>query len=160
MARLADEQKQTVRLAARFLAVFQRLLELTQEETPSEVVAQLSVNQLRTLHLIYREPGISQKALAERLDVTPASISIWISRMLDAQLVERFHHETDARVMCLYLGPVGRELVHQVEKNQIDAIAELLDGLLLEEQQLVVEALERALVIRRGRLQTSLVEQA
>jgi DNA-binding MarR family transcriptional regulator len=143
-----DHQDSTYTLAARFLGVFTRLAELTKPENPDDVVAQLSVKQLQALDLIRREPGISQKALAERLEVTSAAISIWIGRMQQANLVERRAHEDDARVMHLYLGAYGHELVSKVQQAQTAVIADLLSGLPQEEQQAVVETLERALALR------------
>jgi DNA-binding MarR family transcriptional regulator len=148
MTHSATPDSETFALAARFLGVLFSLTELTEDETPDDVVAQLSVNQLRALNLIYREPGISQKALAERLEITPASVSISIGKMLETELVEKYHNETDGRFMRLYLGTRGQDLVRKVEAAQTRSIAALLDGLPLEEQRNVVETLERALRVR------------
>jgi DNA-binding MarR family transcriptional regulator len=147
-------QEATQQLAARFLDVVTHLFELTKLDNPDGVVAQLSVKQLQALDLIRREPGISQKALAERLEVTSASVSIWIGKMVEAQLVERWAHNDDARVMHLYLGPYGRELVNKLQQAQVDTIADFLNDLPLEDQQLVVETLERALTLRAQRPET------
>jgi DNA-binding MarR family transcriptional regulator len=151
MSSRKDTQAVTYELAARFLGVFTTLFELTKPENPDNVVAQLNVKQLMALDLIRREPGISQKALAEQLEVTPASVSIWINKMLESNLVERMAHEDDARVMHLYLGTYGQMLVKEVEQTQINRIVELLSDLPLEEQQSVVETLERALKRRAQR---------
>lgn len=151
MPRQARTQTETNLLATRLLGVFTRMAELTKPEIPDNVIAQLSVKQLHALDLIRREPGISQKVLAEHLGVTSASVSIWIGKMVEAKLVERSAHEDDARVMQLYLGAYGQELVRMVEQSQIAAIADLLSALPLEEQQSVVEMLERALVLREQR---------
>jgi DNA-binding MarR family transcriptional regulator len=148
---------ETYTLAERFLGVFLRLTQLTEDETPDDVVAQLNVNQLRALNLIYREPGISQKALAERLEITPASVSVSIGKMLDAELVEKHHDDADGRFTRLYLGSRGQELVRKVESAQTRTIAELLGGLPPEEQRNVVETLERALLVREQNLQSELV---
>lgn len=147
MAKTKRGDPETYALAERLLGVFLRLTQITKEETP-EVMAQLNVNQLRALNLIYREPGISQKVLADRLGVTSASVSVNIGKMLEADLIERSHDADDGRVMCLYLGAQGRELVRQVEDGQVQVIAELLNGLPLDEQRLVVQLLEQALMIR------------
>jgi DNA-binding MarR family transcriptional regulator len=153
-------QTATHELATRFLGVFTTMLQLTKVENPDNVVAQLSVKQLQALDLIRREPGISQKALAEQLEVTSASVSIWIGKMLESKLVERWAHDDDARVMHLYLGPYGRELVNKMEQMQISTIADLLSDLPLEEQEMVVETLERALALRAQRLEAQPVENA
>ena len=146
---------ETYSLAERFLRVFQSLVRLTDEQAPDIGVEQLNVNQLLALDLIYREPGISQKAVAEQLDVTSASVSINVAKMLELKLVEKHPDEEDGRFMRLYLSPDGQELVKKIETAQIAVIAELLNGLPLEEQQTVVEALERALVARSQALRTA-----
>lgn len=150
----------TYELAARFLGIFTNLMQITRMENPDHVVAQLSVKQLQALDLIRRQPGISQKALAEHLEVTSASVSIWIGKLVEAKLVERWAHNDDARVMHLYLGPYGRELVNKLEQAQIHTIADLLSDLPLEEQQLVVETLERALARRAQRQEAQPAESA
>jgi DNA-binding MarR family transcriptional regulator len=148
MASQTGTETSTYALAARFLGVFTRLAEVARVENPDEVIAQLSVKHLQALDLIRREPGISQKALAERLEVTSASVSIWIGKLVEAKLVVRQAHDDDARVMHLYLGTYGQELVRKVEQAQIAGIADLLSRLPLEEQEAVVETLERALTLR------------
>ncbi len=80
--------------------------------------------------------------------------------MLDANLVHRHPYEEDARVMCLYLGSVGQELVERFEQTQTDAIANLLVGLPLDEQKFVVEALERALNQHQRTLPATPAEEA
>ncbi len=151
MRRTAQTQTTTEQLAERFFSVFTRLLGLTKAVKPDEVVAQLSVKQLQALDLIRREPGISQKALAEHLEVTSASVSMWIGKMLESRLVERQAHEADARMMRLYLGAYGQELVRKLEQSQIAAIADLLSVLPPQEQQAVVQTLERALELSEQR---------
>ncbi len=150
-----QEHHETQKLAERFLGVFLRLTQLTRDETPDDLIAQLNVNQLRALNLIYNKPGISQKALAEELEITSASVSVSISKMLEAGLVEKYHDEEDGRYIHLYLGPRGRELVRRVEAAQVNSIAELLAGLPLDEQRGIVEALEHALMIREEKLENA-----
>lgn len=156
MMKTRDRKSETYALAQRFLGVFLRLAQITSEETPDDVLAQLNVNQLRALNLIYREPGISQKALAERLDVSSASVSVSVGKMLEAELVEKRHDADDGRLLCLYLGPRGQELARKVETGQIRVIAELLGGLAVEEQRHVVQTLERALMVRELKLESVL----
>jgi DNA-binding MarR family transcriptional regulator len=160
MTRTASGASETYSLAERLLGVFFRLTQLTKDETPDDVMEQLNVNQLRALNLIYRQPRISQKTLAERLDVTSASVSVSVGKLLEAGLVERHHDPDDGRIMCLSLGPRGKALVRKVEAGQIRVIVELLDGLPFEEQVQVVETLERALAIREQKLESEVFIEA
>lgn len=59
--------------------------------------------QWRTLLVIQRIPGISQGALAERMDVEPITACRMIDRMEQAGLVERRRDPDDRRMWQLYL---------------------------------------------------------
>lgn len=141
--------EETHRLAARFLQVFISVYQLTQQELPDSVLEQLNVNQLRALQLIQQSPGITQKEIAEHLDITAASVSVSISKMVRDTLVERVPDEVDGRVMRLHLGPRGQKLATAARQQQLELVADLLSGLPLEEQQTVVTLIERALAARQ-----------
>ncbi|GAB5494794.1 MAG: hypothetical protein Phog2KO_50090 [Phototrophicaceae bacterium] len=153
MKRPAGEYEETYNLAARFLRVFQILTYLTQQETPDATTDALNVNQLRALGVIYNKPGITQKELAQALDITAASVSISVGKLVDLDLVEKQADPDDGRVLRLYLGPQGQRMIKHIEAERTNMIADLLGNLPIDEQQVVVEALERALVAREQRLQ-------
>ena len=152
MKRPAGEYEETYNLAARFLRVFQVLNNLTKQEVPDKLVDQLSINQLRALGIIDQNPGITQKILAEKLHITAASVSVSINKMVENTFIEKLPDPDDGRAMLLYLGPRGQKLVKQAQAQQTNMIADLLDNLSIEEQQLMVDALERALVAREQKL--------
>lgn len=153
MKRPAGEYEETYNLAARFLRVFQIMTKLTKQDTPDATTDALNVNQLRALGVIYNEPGITQKELAQSLDITAASVSISVGKMVKANLLEKQPDPDDGRVLRLYLGPQGQRMIKHIENEQTNMVADLLGNLSLDEQQIVVEALERALVAREQRLQ-------
>ncbi|MCB9451176.1 MAG: winged helix-turn-helix transcriptional regulator [Anaerolineaceae bacterium] len=105
----------------------------------------MNTSQIKMLHLIFHRPGISQTAVAERLGVTTASISASV-RALEAQaLIERHRDSQDARVMLLYLAPLGEQLFDRIWGTFIDTFADLLNALPLEEQAQLVERFEALL---------------
>ncbi len=59
---------------------------------------------------IARNPGITQKELAQRIDISPASVAISIRRLESAALIRRERDEKDGRVLHLYLTPAGEEI--------------------------------------------------
>lgn len=138
---------ETYELADRLLRVFETLSKLVRYRVPPGIKEplNLSLTQVRILHLLFKHPGVSQKELADRLEVTPAAISQAVRALLAADLVERHSDPQDTRAWQLYLSPHGQNLVEGVLATQRQAVATLLSGLPLEEQYVVVEALERAL---------------
>lgn len=96
----------------------------------------------RTLFHLRQEPGITQKALADILHVSAATLSVSIKRFEAAGLVERRVDETDARRVRLYLTKAGEELDDRCAKGRdflIDALfadfseeeLDVLDGFLI-----------------------------
>ncbi len=64
-------------------------------------------------HMLFhlrRQPGITQKELAQHLEISPASVAISIRRLEAAGLVRREGDRKDGRVMHLYLTPAGEEM--------------------------------------------------
>ena len=136
---------ETVELAERLMRVLGTFFKATQQKPHQSVVGRLHLNQLHTLHLLNQEPGLSQKDVAERLEVTPAAVSTAIREMETMGLLQRQPDSEDARQMRLFLCPHGREVVEEGFAMRRKAVAQLLSAMPLDEQRMVVEALERAL---------------
>ena len=139
-----EPSDETYQLAERFLRVLRSLDRLTKIK-PDQHIEQLNLNQLRTLIQIRNYPGISQKDIAEKLEITPASVSIAIRQMEEINLVERIADSDDGRIMRLYLGAFGKKIVRETETAQIATVANLLTPLNSEEQRMLIELLEIAL---------------
>jgi DNA-binding MarR family transcriptional regulator len=138
---------QTDDFARRFLRVLEVLGKLAGHHPPDDL-AQLHLNQLHTLYLLARQPGMAQKDIAERLQITPAAVSNAVREMEALGLVERQPDPEDARQMRLFLGQRGQQIVDEMHTRRCRAVADLLSALPPDEQQMVVEALERALAAR------------
>ena len=153
-----NSHDETYDLAARFLQVFVAFGRLAKQETP-DTVEHLNVNQLRALALIYQEPGITQKDIAEALDITAASVSVNITRMVEAGLVDKVADPEDGRVMQLFLANKGKAIVKRMEHQQVQMIADLLSNLSADEQRLIVDALERALTASEHNFDIKLITE-
>lgn len=143
---------ETQELAMRFLRVFEESFKLLGRHKPPpghELFKDLKFNQMRAMQLLYNEPGMPQKELAEKLEVTAAAISTSINQLERMQLVERRRDKVDARLWRLYLSEKGGQLIDQSRTARCNAVATLLEGLPLEEQRMIVEAMERALNMKR-----------
>ncbi len=62
----------------------------------------------RILTTLCREDGLSQKVLAQRLDIRPQSLSETIVKLAEDKLVERIPSENDKRELLIYITDEGR----------------------------------------------------
>lgn len=96
----------------------------------------------QVLFHLRQQPGITQKALADILHVSAATLSVSIKRFESAGLVERRVDEEDARRVRLYLTAEGEQLDDRCAKGRhflIDALftdfsdedIEVFDGFLV-----------------------------
>jgi len=143
-----DDRLATNELAARFMRVFDSSFKrMSQRRHHNHVFKDLSINQLHMLNMLYHHPGTAQKELAELLQITPAAISTAIRAMESMGLVERKADEYDARLMRLFLSEEASQIVGENLAHRHAAIAKLLSVLPIEEQQMIVSSLEKALLI-------------
>jgi DNA-binding MarR family transcriptional regulator len=141
--------KESVGLARRLLHVIDVITKFAEQGMPDDL-AQLSINQARTLYLLLHQPGISQKDLADRLQVTPPAVSVTVRDMEASGWIERQPDPEDARQIKLALTKRGQEFILKGEKMRYNAVAQMLDVLPLKEQRAVVGALERAFEISQN----------
>ncbi|SHH74224.1 DNA-binding transcriptional regulator, MarR family [Clostridium collagenovorans DSM 3089] len=62
------------------------------------------------LYLLYKKNGRSQKELAEKMGVKPATIAVMIKRMEKNELLERKQDEKDQRVSRIFITDKGKEV--------------------------------------------------
>lgn len=65
---------------------------------------------------LYREEGLSQREIAQRLKVKPPTVNVSLQRMERASYIYRKQDEKDQRVSRIYLTERGRQLVCQIER--------------------------------------------
>ncbi|MBQ3069712.1 MAG: winged helix-turn-helix transcriptional regulator [Clostridia bacterium] len=83
----------------------------------------LSSGHPRLLFFLHHEPGLTQKALADAMDIAAPTLSVSIRRMEAAGLVERRADDKDARVQRLYLTAEGEAMQHRCEQGREFLIA-------------------------------------
>lgn len=131
-------------LAARFLRVFDAMAKFAKHQMPDDFVGQLNLKQLLMMHLLFRQPGLSQKEIAEHFQVTPAAISTAVRDLEALELIERLPDPSDARQMNLHLSQKGKAIVYESQEKRKSAILTLLSALPIEEQEALITILERA----------------
>ena len=80
------------------------------------------------LFFIAEQDGITQKELAQRMQITPASVTVSVRRMETEGLVQRIPDTKDARVLHLHLTPKGRHLNQECLQVRDDLIRRLFCG--------------------------------
>lgn len=71
--------------------------------------------QPRVLHILWDQDGLTHKALAAIMQITPATITRMIQRMEKAGFVQRHLDAADQRISRVYLTDAGRAVQAQVE---------------------------------------------
>lgn len=78
--------------------------------------------QMAFFKLLAEEGGLSQRKIAERLNITPPSVAVSIKRMEKSGMVERRPDEKDQRITRIYLTEKGvqvnRKMKELLKKNE------------------------------------------
>jgi DNA-binding MarR family transcriptional regulator len=99
--------------------------------------------QWRALFTIAVNEGMTQAALAERLDVERITLCRMIDRLADAGLVERRADPKDRRVWRIHLLPAAYPIVDQLAAIGADIEAEALSVLSPDERETLRDMLTR-----------------
>jgi DNA-binding MarR family transcriptional regulator len=75
----------------------------------------LTITQLRVLFILRSEPGLPARSLAERLDVTPSTLTRIMDRLDRNRLIKRRTDDQDRRCVNHYLSARGSRLVEEME---------------------------------------------
>jgi len=92
------------------------------------------------LFVLNASDGLSQKELADRLKISPATMTVMIKRMEKSGLIERKIDEIDQRKYKVYLTLKGREKFAQVRKI-IDRIDHESFSNFSEEEKIIMRRL-------------------
>lgn len=135
----------TTQNAYRMFQFFERL----RSARPSDAFAKLnrlnlSFSHMRALHMLACCDTLAMKDLADRLSLTPPSVTALTRRLVQTGLVQRQTHAEDSRVVLLSLTDEGRALQQQMYESQLAGMERLLEGLAPEEQEQLLALLERA----------------
>jgi len=97
----------------------------------------LHVGQEQLLCRLWREDGMTQIQLSERLNCEPPTITNMVKSLENHGFVVRKRDPEDGRVSRVYLTPAGRNLCEPVEQIWNKQLDKLLAGILPEERLLL-----------------------
>lgn len=83
------------------------------DQRAQEVGENYSPAQNRLLRVVAQNPGITQKDLAQLLNIRPASLSELAKKMQEKELLTRRQNEQDRRVFNFYLTAAGEKTVNE-----------------------------------------------
>jgi DNA-binding MarR family transcriptional regulator len=101
----------------------------------------LTMTQLRVLFILRGEPGLPAGSLAERLAVTPSTLTRIMDRLVRNGLIQRDPDEVDRRLVRHSLTPRGSEVLAAMERAGRARINDIFGRLDERELERVVEAL-------------------
>ncbi len=76
-----------------------------------------------------REPGISQKELAEIMDVEPMTVARLVDRLEARSMVERRPDPRDRRIWRLHLRPAALPVLREMDVQRADMTRMVTDGI-------------------------------
>jgi DNA-binding MarR family transcriptional regulator len=88
-----------------------------------------------------RNPGLSQKEVADLLEVEPISVARLIDRLAMSGLVERRADEQDRRIWRLHLLPAGEAMLAEIERQWGILAEHVAYGVPQEMRDIMVEGL-------------------
>jgi MarR family transcriptional regulator for hemolysin len=103
----------------------------------------LTLPQCKALAYLAKNEGVSQKRLAELIDVDPMSLVRILDRMQADGWVERRSDPDDRRARCLCLTEKAKPLVDEIWRLAGETRAETLHGLESEDRTRLMDLLER-----------------
>lgn len=103
------------------------------------------------LFILSKEGGQSQKELADKLKVAPATITVMLKRMEKANLVERRQDTDDQRISRVYITEKGKKICKKAKDVMWNLEKECFGNFTVEEKVI----LRRLLLQVRDNLQVS-----
>jgi DNA-binding MarR family transcriptional regulator len=90
-----------------------------------------------------RQPGLSQKELAELLEVEPITVARLIDRLEARGMVERRPDPKDRRIWRLHLRPPARAMLNEINVQRAEMTRMVSDGIDEDTLDIMIEALLR-----------------
>jgi DNA-binding MarR family transcriptional regulator len=110
---------------------------------PSNDALRLRDGQGKLLHLLSQHNEISQKQLAEMMDIRPASLSELVQKLAAKGLIERSIDETDKRVSNLKLTDSAKDIAQRMQQERTNMADTIFDALSQDEQQQLFSLLSK-----------------
>ena len=145
-----DTIEQAIRLYGRTLAL------VDPSRLEAWVGLGLTMTQLGVLFLLRQDAGMPAGLLAERLRVTPSTLTRMVDRLVRLNLVRRQEDSDDRRLVRHYLTPEGAQSLEEMARTARAYLTEILRQLPREKLERLLDALQdlsqAAEAVERGTL--------
>jgi DNA-binding MarR family transcriptional regulator len=131
-----DTIEQAIRLYGRTLAL------VDPSRLEAWVGLGLTTTQLGVLFLLRQEPGMPAGLLAERLRLTPSTLTRIVDRLVRLTLVRRQEDSDDRRLVRHYLTPEGAQSLDEMARTARAYLTEILRQLPRDKLERFLEALQ------------------
>lgn len=123
------------------ISVLARLLRLRFDRR----VASLGITraQWQMIVVVSRKPGVTQRAIAEALEISEASAGRLIDRLCADGMLERRERDDDRRARAVYISPKAEPLLAKLGEIGKEGESILFDGFAEEEIDQLANYLER-----------------
>jgi DNA-binding MarR family transcriptional regulator len=128
----------------RLLDLSSRLLKLALDHNPLQDSG-ITTPQLTLLDYVAGCPGCSLGEIAEGLDLTPPTVSVGVSRLAKAGLLERCADPADKRFVRITTTARGQALHERALAFRLERIERLLGGLTEDETTTLLTLMEKAI---------------
>ncbi len=125
------------------IADIARLLRKRFEIALTHVDTGLTVAEARTLAFVWRNPGLRQAALAERMSVEPMTLVGYLDSLEAAGLVTRTVDPTDRRAKLVTLTEDASGVLENIELAIAEVRTESMAGMSEDEQNIMGTLLQR-----------------
>jgi MarR family transcriptional regulator for hemolysin len=109
--------------------------------------------QWHVIAAVSRNPGATQRMIAEALEVREITAGRLVDRLCDEGYLKREEHPSDRRAYCLYLTPAAQPVLDKLDelgKVHEAAIFAGFDAAELEKLDNLLEAISRNMVVFRN----------
>ncbi|KRL48642.1 transcriptional regulator [Levilactobacillus spicheri DSM 15429] len=106
---------------------------------------QRTSNQLRLLHLLTEHDHLTNSDIVEDLDIRPSSVSVLVTKLATAGLIERQESPDDRRVSLISLTADGRKFLETAHKAKDELSESLFTTLSPAEQTQLRDLLQKLL---------------
>lgn len=126
------EKNQIGQLIAAFTGLFKSIHQCSYQNLDK---LNLYPGQPQILAIIAKHEGITQKEIADKNCVKPATVTGMLNKLEANNYVYRVPDATDKRMMRVYLTPEGKVIAEKGEKSMIAMTMKLFEGFTTEEIQ-------------------------
>ena len=123
--------------------IFNDILKIEQTALQQGKFNGLSITEIHTIEAIGLYEGRTMSEVAADLDITVGTLTTAIQRLVKKGYVERKRIEEDRRIVQIQLTRKGKLAWRIHEKFHTDMIKNMVQGLELEDQQLLIGSLEQ-----------------